>query len=805
MNRSPDVYGERSFAPSEANGSQAAVRWQAKTLTQSAGGCRTHADPGYRDTAPFSPPLVGMYSEAARGSHQQLETMMTRRKTHPCLISPAVLFSLAIGAAAQEPPPSKADLPPLLRFIDGHSVQRPQDWPDRRAEVARLMCQHFIGDFPKDTPPILKADLRREQRYADGSIRRRIELTLGTKNRITMPLDVWVPKGDGPFPLLLTAPRFYQVPWAEAALTRGYMVGLYPGIDSHHNEPNYPGFESFWKGLRAEYPEATWTEISTKSWIASRVVDYLLNPSFGYRVAAGQVGIIGHSRYGKQSMIAAAFDPRITCVIARSPGTPASCVYRFASRPCFAEAPDDWPDEWFLHSLRSYTGREHELPMDSHGWLALIAPRRCMIHTAHTDDGDPTFGVERTYLEGRKVYQLLGHAENLRLVYRSGGHDPITDEHRRVNLDWFDLAFGRGQTRQTDFPEEFIHAFDWNAWKSRQTAEDLRVPFTTNRSTGDPVDRRARILWSLGRMDDAPTQSPPQHTFLTDAESEQMSHDRWKVNDTARMPISFGNNVRGNLYYNPSTSKAAAAVIWLHPYSYGSGYNEGYGVIDTTIYHRLARAGFVVLCYDQLGFGLRLLEGRDFCQQHPTESRLGRMIADVKAAVDFLVDGKGKAKGSMPAIRKDRVYVLGYSMGGMVGLYATALDNRIAGVASFCGFTPLRTDTDAKPTGGIRRLWEWHALQPRLGLFNGHEGDIPYDIDDVLALVAPRPCLIVAPKQDRLADSSDINRCVTLTRSAWTARGVPQSLVFQTPDGINQFQAPQQKVALQWLTAEANK
>ena len=29
----------------------------------------------------------------------------------------------------------------------------------------------------------------------------------------------------------------------------------------------------------------------------------------------------------------------------------------------------------------------------------------------------------------------------------------------------------------------------------------------------------------------------------------------------------------------------------------------------------------------------------------------------------------------------------------------------------------MRTDTAARPTGGIRRLFEMHALLPRLGLF----------------------------------------------------------------------------------------
>jgi hypothetical protein len=134
----------------------------------------------------------------------------------------------------------------------------------------------------------------------------------------------------------------------------------------------------------------------------------------------------------------------------------------------------------------------------------------------------------------------------------------------------------------------------------------------------------------------------------------------------------------------------------------------------------------------------------------------------------------------------------------VVGLYAPALDRRVAGVASFCGFTPLRTDTDAKPTGGNRRLWEWHALQPLLGLFQGHEQDLPFDLEDVLALIAPRPCLVVAPTRDRHADPADVSRCLEAARSAWPADAAGR-LVFETPDDISHFQAARQQRALEWL------
>ncbi len=305
-------------------------------------------------------------------------------------------------------------------------------------------------------------------------------------------------------------------------------------------------------------------------------------------------------------------------------------------------------------------------------------------------------------------------------------------------------------------------------------------------------------MWALG---DKPEEIEwdGQYTFLTPEESAMMTHDRWRVAGTARLPVSFGENVRGNVYYNSQTKGPAPAVIWLHPYSYSSGYNEGYGVQGTTVYHRLAKEGFVVLCYDQCGFGLRLLEGRDFYGKYPAWSKLGRMVHDVQAAVDFLAIGRGAVQGEMPPVDNRRIYVLGYSLGGMVGLYATALDDRIAGVASFCGFTPLRTDTDQKHTGGIRRLSQWHSLQPRLGLFDGREKQIPYDFDDVLALIAPRPCLVYSPRRDRESDFDDVVECVGRARPVWEAHGEGSKLNHQAPDDVNRFQAEQQDQFLEWI------
>ena len=693
-----------------------------------------------------------------------------------------LLLFLASTALGEEPFDSSWHLPPLLEFRDGRIVVGPEDWKLRRAEIRDLLVDHFIGTFPAEIPEIEGVDAISRETRADGSRLERLRITWSTPHRASFEMALRIPGGEGPFPLLLIAPRGYQLYWAEDAVARGYAVCLFPGVDSHHHEKDFPGYETVWEIFRGEYPEATWTEISAKGWLAGRCIDVLLSDRSPVRIDPDRIAIMGFSRYGKQAMIAAAFDPRIACVVARSPGSPASCPYRFTSRNTFAEAPDDFPDPWFLPSLKTYHGREHELPIDAHGWYALIAPRRCLIHTAHNDGSEPTFAVEKAFLEGRSVYRFLGAEENLCIDYRTGGHgvdaaERIPAADRSRNLDWIDLSFGRGRARKEDFPQRLLHDFDWEAWRARQDAGDP-VP-GTNATILD------RIEWVLGEEPDTlPDDERPG--FLTKEESDLMTHDRWAPQGIRRVPIRFGDGVRGNLYFEEGRVEPAPVVVWLHPYSYHSGYNEGYGVEGTTVYHRLAQSGFAVIAYDQCGFGLRLLEGSTFYDRYPRWSRLGRMVRDARAAVRFAVEGRGSAEAAIPRLDKRRVYLLGYSAGALTALYTAALEKRIAGFACFCGWSPMRR-------GDNRHLWELHALAPRLGLYRGKENALPLDYGEILEAAARKPCLLVTPRRDRFADHAAVIEtlripCEKNTRITWIV-----------PDDINRFQSEQQGLFIDWV------
>src|SRR5690625_7900150 len=82
-----------------------------------------------------------------------------------------------------------------------------------------------------------------------------------------------------------------------------------------------------------------------------------------------------------------------------------------------------------------------------------------------------------------------------------------------------------------------------------------------------------------------------------------------------------------------------------------------------------------------IGCGNRQEEGRNFYDRYPRLSRMGKMTVDVSGAVDAL--------SQLDGIDAEQIYVFGYSLGGTVGIYATALDDRIGGLISVAGFTSM--------------------------------------------------------------------------------------------------------------------
>jgi pimeloyl-ACP methyl ester carboxylesterase len=184
----------------------------------------------------------------------------------------------------------------------------------------------------------------------------------------------------------------------------------------------------------------------------------------------------------------------------------------------------------------------------------------------------------------------------------------------------------------------------------------------------------------------------------------------------------------------------------------------GYMGTDFTV-NPLVLQGFAIFTYDMIGFGSRVPEVKRFYDRFPHWSLMGKMIDDARSAVDMLSGNE--------RIDSRRIYIMGYSLGGTVALLSAALDDRLAGAVSVSGFTPLRTETVEKGTGNLDNYAFIHGLIPRLGFFKGNEGRLPWDFDEVLALIAPRPLMVVAPQFDQDATFVDVKRCLEGTRRVY--------------------------------------
>ena len=158
---------------------------------------------------------------------------------------------------------------------------------------------------------------------------------------------------------------------------------------------------------------------------------------------------------------------------------------------------------------------------------------------------------------------------------------------------------------------------------------------------------------------------------------------------------------------------------------------------------------------------------------------MGRTISDVKFAIDEL--------SRIESIDSKKIFTAGYSLGATVALYSAAMDERIAGVISVCGFTPLRTSGENKDIEGVKAYSHLHGLIPRLGFFIEHESRLPVDFDEIIASIAPRPVTIIAPKLDRDADIADIKKCCEYVGKVYQLLDADEKFKFYYPHYYNRF------------------
>jgi cephalosporin-C deacetylase-like acetyl esterase len=698
--------------------------------------------------------------------------------------------------------------PDLLKFNNGSQVTDSTDWTSRKTEIKYILQKYMFGNWPP-APAKIVIKFKNTEGIDSGSyIRKDVRLFFAPSNKATeyaekkysfnvfdecyyttavLNVILYIPKGKGPFPAIIEVglPRQNIGFQDKERIKRGYIVCRFNPKDADYFPAVYTDYEC--------------NQLEWWAYGAARCVDLLYTMD---NVRKSQITTSGHSRGGKTALMAAVMDKRISATIVSHPGTGAGSfnLWRYATDKFGGETLENSTRRfpyWNNPRMRFFVGRENKMPFDNHFFLALIAPRPCLLGTGEHDAVGEVWGDQQCYTAVKKVYQLFGAEQRLGFCPSPGAH---TVTHEMINdyLDWLDMQYGRIPFK---FSENLVYTYSFDSWKKiagekmnvakfpEKKLNDILVSYDGRKiSTTDnwkiKSDSIKRTILTI--IGDLPAYDKIQNINL--------ENERTFEKDLRKAEMLVDQKLIAHLTY-PATKKGKTpVVIYLHAYEDANGYNwPGYYGYDTGVGERLAQKGFLAVEFDQFGYGLRNKDcGIDFYIEHKNESALGVMIQDVRKIIDalYLVDW----------VDKDRIMVAGYSLGGMVGLYASAFDNRIHSVASACGFGSMRMDVHGDQTEGIKRYSHLRPTIPDLGLFLGNEKRIPYDFHEILALIAPRPVLILAPKQDQDWFHEDVEICYSEAKKVFDLYGKKEHISLISPDDFNRYPPEYQEIVDNWLS-----
>src|SRR5687768_3889410 len=212
--------------------------------------------------------------------------------------------------------PAVKELPDPFAFADGTRVKSKEDWERRRAELESMVLYYEYGRMPPAPGNTAAVELGSSNyRGMKNATHKVFKVTCGPEKKVSFTLDLLMPHGKGPFPVIVRG----DLGWgklddaiAAEVLKRGYVLAEFNRTELAPDNRQYKE-----TGVYPAYPEAECGGVAAWAWGFHRCVDVLLGLDY---IAKDKIAVTGHSRGGKAALLAGATDPRIALTAPNNSG-----------------------------------------------------------------------------------------------------------------------------------------------------------------------------------------------------------------------------------------------------------------------------------------------------------------------------------------------------------------------------------------------------------------------------------------------------------------------------------------------------
>ena len=319
------------------------------------------------------------------------------------------------------------NLPDPLVLKNGQKVTTDRMWlSQRRPEIVEDFDREIYGRVPQNTPKVnwevtgttneKNGDVPVITKQLAGHIDNSSYPAISVDIQVTLttPADA-----AGPVPVIMEfgfggrfgMPRASNGPtWQQQVLAKGwgYAIIVPNSIQADNGAGLTQGIIGLMNKGRPRKAD-DWGALRAWAWGASRAMDYFETDK---SVDTRQVGLEGHSRYGKATLVAMAYDQRFAIAYVSSSGAGGASIFRRDYGEIVENVAGSGEYHWMAGNFLKYAGplTWDDLPIDAHELVALCAPRPVFISSG-SYNGDAWVDARGMFMAAAgagPVYKLLG-------------------------------------------------------------------------------------------------------------------------------------------------------------------------------------------------------------------------------------------------------------------------------------------------------------------------------------------------------------------------------------------------------------